>query len=358
MTILKNFLYNLLSKKKGYSHDELYRYVIILAVALSAFMVHVLFALFFAIAGCEPLSVIHAIGVAVFIAALLFLRFRLYDAAALTVSAMIAIGSLATVWLIGADNYTILYLVLVLVMMMVIPLDNKQIPIIVCCVLPVMMIAAHLMGLTYTPAYDIGAFNEVLAVANILIGSIGIALLVWLERLIGSFVDAFMQEQMDELKDQAYRDSLTNLFNRRYADLYFGDANRRHDYDGQFLALVDIDDFKLVNDTYGHDAGDEVLRTLSRILDDNTRKTDLAFRWGGEEFLVLVNDTNRAGALALMEKIRKLIEETTMRYDGQDIRITATIGIAEIQGDIKEGLKACDKMMYYGKRNGKNQVVI
>jgi diguanylate cyclase (GGDEF)-like protein len=127
--------------------------------------------------------------------------------------------------------------------------------------------------------------------------------------------------------------------------------------------MVDLDHFKSVNDTYGHKAGDLVLRKVGEILSTVFRTTDLAARYGGEEFVVLLPHTSEEAAWKLAERVRTAIENCAFRFDGRDFSVTASIGVASVEGgslsatDDDLVLKA-DKALYQAKNNGRNMVVV
>lgn len=123
--------------------------------------------------------------------------------------------------------------------------------------------------------------------------------------------------------------------------------------------MIDIDDFKKVNDTYGHDCGDEVLKYVAGTVSTGVRKNDSVFRWGGEEILVLLN-TDEAQAVNTAERIRRDIERNVVNYrDEVVVQITVTIGVSAYEGgkSIQGMMDDADAKLYYGKRHGKNQVV-
>ncbi len=157
-------------------------------------------------------------------------------------------------------------------------------------------------------------------------------------------------------------DGLTDLFNHRH----FQDELARHfsesaRYDRPLsLALIDLDFFKKVNDTYGHAVGDQVLKTVSRIFLESIRSTDLAARYGGEEFAVVMPETEMEAALSFAEKIRSLVEETSVETDQGSIRVTVSIGISSApHPDIatpKALIEDADGCLYRAKEGGRNQV--
>jgi diguanylate cyclase (GGDEF)-like protein len=167
------------------------------------------------------------------------------------------------------------------------------------------------------------------------------------------------------VSEQAVRDELTTLANpRRFRELIEKEAVRAERF-GHELALImlDIDDFKRVNDTHGHLQGDEVLRMVGRILQDESRGVDEPARYGGEEFVVALPETGRQGALEVAERIRTAIEKTPvpMIEGGGEIDVTASLGIAwaspESATDTKGLIAAADAALYRAKQTGKNRSV-
>lgn len=124
------------------------------------------------------------------------------------------------------------------------------------------------------------------------------------------------------------------------------------------VAMIDIDHFKVVNDTYGHDIGDDVLKLISKVLKSNFRKKDLIVRNGGEEFCIVLDDLTLEKAIYIFEKLIKKIASTPYEKDGVVINITVSIGLFHgIKNDIKSMLSLADKKLYVAKANGRNQLV-
>jgi diguanylate cyclase (GGDEF)-like protein len=126
------------------------------------------------------------------------------------------------------------------------------------------------------------------------------------------------------------------------------------------MLLVDLDDFKQLNDRLGHAAGDELLAGVARALNQSVRATDLLARYGGEEFVVLTPDTDLAGAYLLAEKVRTAIAESSFIVDEslRPMRVTVSIGVAQFSGNRKGFFKAADRALYRAKDHGKNCVVM
>ena len=181
-------------------------------------------------------------------------------------------------------------------------------------------------------------------------------LFVW-ELLSKQRILELQNEQLDEL---AHKDPLTHLYNRRSMNKKMDERMLELKKTGKRFTLVlgDIDDFKHVNDTFGHDAGDMVLTSVAEIISRNVGSQDVVCRWGGEEILIMMNDSLESGLLTV-EKIRKAVEEHVCESETGDVKVTMTFGAAEsIPGyTIEHLIQQSDDKLYYGKRNGKNQVV-
>lgn len=158
----------------------------------------------------------------------------------------------------------------------------------------------------------------------------------------------------------ATTDKLTGVANRQMFDFLFNQAeqaNRRRNMPLSVL-ILDIDHFKYVNDTYGHQAGDQVLQNLATGLGDVIRGEDILFRWGGEEFLVLSSDCDAQQAAQLGERIRARIETLAVYRGEGTIQVTVSVGAAQFQpGENADALiSRADRALYRAKKNGRNRV--
>ena len=178
-----------------------------------------------------------------------------------------------------------------------------------------------------------------------------------------SFQDRDDTDYQHRLRNMAVTDGLTSIFNKRYfMDVVrreFEYARRRKDRIS--LIFFDIDHFKLLNDTYGHEAGDYVLSEMAAIINSSAREYDLFARYGGEEFVILLRGIDLEEVVGLAERIRKTIETTEFNFGGNTINITLSMGISVYQGDTKydsagQFIEAADKQLYRAKQGGRNQV--
>lgn len=170
-----------------------------------------------------------------------------------------------------------------------------------------------------------------------------------------------LKEALDTLRIFAMTDPLTELANRRCIREKIEDEIRRFKRSKTpfFVIIGDIDDFKYINDQYGHECGDYVLKCLSHFMKSKIRERDILSRWGGEEFLLLITDTDFEGAVIVAEKLRSGIEALEITYKEITLSVTITFGVAEYsqEEDIEGTIKRADKALYKGKSQGKNCVV-
>jgi two-component system cell cycle response regulator len=172
-----------------------------------------------------------------------------------------------------------------------------------------------------------------------------------------------LRDRLEESVELAVTDALTGLHNRRYMETHLKALTEQAGAAGRSLSmlLADIDNFKSINDTYGHDAGDNVLRELASRFRRNTRNIDLACRIGGEEFVVVMPDTGLERACQVAERLRECIAGEPFQANRDTrLKVTASVGIATLDGpqDSPEGLlKRADQALYVAKRGGRNRVV-
>ncbi len=237
--------------------------------------------------------------------------------------------------------------------------------------------------------------NIVLFISNVLIIVIPVLLIVTYKylynKIIGSihdtasFADSIANGNLDDLPPLAAEDKsefgdLKRMLNKMLENLILAKidpltklANRREIMErienetsryedsriAYTLALADIDDFKAVNDTYGHDCGDNALIEFAAILNKNVREKDVVSRWGGEEFMILFPETDGLTAVKVCEDIRLALNDYVFEYAQEEMSLLATFGVAEYepQSGVMGVIKKADEALYQGKNSGKNRVV-
>lgn len=184
---------------------------------------------------------------------------------------------------------------------------------------------------------------------------------------LGIKQDISQRKYLEErLKQTSIRDSLTNIYNRRYVFERLYQILELYRREGNIfsIAIIDMDFFKKINDTYGHQAGDLVLKEFSEILTLSTRAYDILGRYGGEEFIIVFQGSSKQASKAIVERILEKIREFNFRYKDKEIKITFSCGICEVTEVHKDSLtvenivNVADKRLYKAKNSGRNQIVI
>ena len=168
-------------------------------------------------------------------------------------------------------------------------------------------------------------------------------------------------EYIEEIRNSMIRDYLTGAFNRRY--LYEAGSqfylNARRGNLSIAVAMIDADNFKVINDTYGHDIGDLVLQKIAKILQETLRMSDIVSRFGGEEFVCIINCITPDYVSQLFERVRHAIESINIETPGGVINVTVSIGVStDLQQSLEDMINTADEAMYKAKHSGRNRVVI
>ena len=168
----------------------------------------------------------------------------------------------------------------------------------------------------------------------------------------------------ENLRQQTIRDALTGLYNRRFLEESLNREMARCKRSGSVFSLMmmDLDHFKRFNDTFGHDAGDSVLRSFAQALQENTREGDIICRFGGEEFVLLLPDTDRKGAVIRAERILRIVRALLVMHDDKTVGpITTSIGVALYPQDgetTKAIIQSADRALYLAKGAGRDRLMI
>ena len=213
------------------------------------------------------------------------------------------------------------------------------------------------------PMYDTSAYLGIIngiSVGNMFIAFFLQLVFALLFALENGYMYRLLEKENVKLGEEASYDPLTKLWNRRSLTRAIAEETERMGREDVFsVVMMDIDNFKSVNDTYGHDIGDVVLVGLSDIIIDEVREGDYSCRWGGEEFLIFAHGT-RNDVSHVAERIRNRLKD--VQFDsgrGSNFSVTITAGVAEYRygAQLRNVIDSADRRLYYGKTNGKNQVV-
>jgi diguanylate cyclase (GGDEF)-like protein len=177
-----------------------------------------------------------------------------------------------------------------------------------------------------------------------------------------TFHDSLDETFQRQMYESALRDGLTKIFNRKYlldrleSEFAYAVRHRSH----LSLVMFDIDHFKKINDGHGHLAGDYALSTLARVVSETIRQEDVFARFGGEEFVVICRGIDLAGAAIFGERIRRQVEATKFDYQGTELKVTVSVGVAAVEASMREPSElvgAADDALYSAKRQGRNRVI-
>lgn len=219
-----------------------------------------------------------------------------------------------------------------------------------------------LYGLAHKPLYVLPHI-ELLSIASVNAVLVAFVLLLSMSNIANKAAQSRYLRQLETAKNDSMIDPLTGLWNRRYFhenETYFSEQARTA---GCCVAMLDIDHFKNINDTYGHGFGDEVLQHFAGRLRGRLRAQDVIIRWGGEEFVVLLLGTSLSNAQRIIDELRQEVRADELYYaegNADDmVSYTFTAGVSEVASRLSmtEALSNADKNLYFGKQNGRDQVV-
>ena len=264
--------------------------------------------------------------------------------------------------MVGWKSGICILLFLMIPMIFFNPIIQKIEKITIGLVISLMVVVAIVFNFLFVPivlfdSFQLQAMNGSIIFSTFMI----LACIIYMDYVSEKRISKRLLDLNQQLSEQASRDSLTNLLNRRTMSQMIQMEHNRFSRSGKTFGLImaDVDDFKQVNDRFGHAAGDLVLTELSSMLSAILRKQDLTARWGGEEFLILLPDTDFEGVQSAAEKIRDMVSHSGFMYQGTPIRVTLSIGgvVCQPQENWDDCLKHADRALYYGKNHGKNMAI-
>ena len=353
----------LLASKPGSSLSEekdWQSYIGLTAAGFASAATHVLLLAFYIADFSLWQVVLNTVSILLTAAALWLNKHKLFLASGLLITADVVLYTFLSVLFFGNANYTFLYFFSLMVIQLIVQYTDKNVRNIITAVLWMFMLLSMVIDSKRFPI--IIHYTEphyFLQFLNISITVFSIVCAVSLTNVISSIVAAVTSKKIDDLTDQALTDPLTELFNRRYAEEIFAvireDQSDRH----WCFAMLDVDDFKVINDTYGHSTGDRLLANLASFISDRLRQSDILIRWGGEEFLIILENVSVSTAFSIIEKLRTGISREELVSVPKSIYITVTAGISSVSKyDIAGSINSCDKKLYEGKLIGKNISII
>ncbi len=328
-------------------------------IILLSILIHVSYVVIFAALSFVMPLIYNFCSMGYYFIAFIFVRKGFYrTAVALThleVCVFAIVCTLLTGWWTGIP----LFLIAASSLVYFCPYDHKFIPylfsVLEICVFILLRLFAWGGGYLYPEAAE--PVNTAVFIYSACVAFAIILYSAFVSRISATVTKKVLENENEALSALANYDLLTGLYSRHAFLTKLEECAGRY-----FIALGDIDDFKAVNDTYGHMCGDEILRKIGKIMKEYCEGKADVCRWGGEEFLLLIRGGTLEDAQNLVNGLRKKVEKAVFSFEKQQLHMTMTFGIAENMDDLSQDMDAlinlADERMYQGKKQGKNRVVL
>lgn len=345
--------------------NKMYKFFLFCSAVL-----HIIFTITFFISGFIYLAILNMIFTAVYIICANMFKLKRMKIIFGLVNFTLATFIISSIILLGWNHNFYLYFYLVIPLTLISCISRKRTvyklkyAIIQFTVMTAGLIFSYIYTKNHTPMYIVTDANKLIYYFIAIINFVATSVLSFLINY-AFIADVNVSNQRlaninNELNHIATHDPLTSLINRRSMNDQFYKAidNYRNSHNKFSLILADIDDFKKVNDVYGHDSGDIVLKRVSKIITDNVPKPGVVCRWGGEEILILTY-CDLKEAVKIAETIRHAVASTSFVFNNTYIKSTLTLGVAEYNPDLPIGkiVTQADANLYKGKKSTKNCVV-
>jgi len=335
------------------NNEALFR-KLLLGVSVMAGLTHLCFLLLFYKSGVNQLAIINVGSILCYVLTFSMLLHHHVLSAWMLIIAEVVGHAILAVYFIGWDSGFHFYIMLVPPVMVVSPLDNWRSKAPLVTGLVALYVALDFFLRQATPGFALHP-----SVLNGLHYFNLITVLVLLIFMAGMYYRLVVQSEQ-QLREMATTDPLTRLRNRRSVlDTSMSEAaKQRRDGRPMSFILCDVDHFKNVNDHHGHEAGDDVLKAVAKVLRSGVREVDHAARWGGEEFLLLLPETALPGAVLVANRLRECIAELQVPSKDGLLNVTMTFGVCtlHVNEPIDQAIARADKALYQGKHAGRNRV--
>lgn len=355
MEKLLNWIFKCLEYYSDVYENGINRIFSILVFAFATFLVDVFFAVYFYIYGAHQMALYDTVSAIVFLIAMYLILIKHKYLAAQYMIVVILCGYIicCTYYLGYSKNAFILFYPVLFAIYSVSPAKEKHLTA-AAIIIGISFAILFFIRFNYIPIYG-DRFAEIEYV-NVSFVFTSIIYIFYNIHFYENLIHSIRDDNIDKLEEEANTDFLTGLNNMRYLEEHFYEEDV---IDNSFIIIGDIDFFKKVNDSYGHIAGDYVLKELSNIMSSFFREDDILVRWGGEEFLVVVKGIN---SMSIAEKINRLsdtIRKYEFTYEDVTFNITMTFGIKKFDHNIPliANIDKADEALYFGKESGRDVVV-
>ncbi|MCH5265839.1 MAG: GGDEF domain-containing protein [Lachnospiraceae bacterium] len=319
---------------------------------------HILFACMIVVLHVPALFIYHLCVCAFYVLMLRLVTMDIYRVTTVLVHIEIISFILANTVLLGWNTGFHAYLLALASLVYFNPFENKKVMYIFSGAEAILFFCLKIYTIYYPPILDMDfQMQEIFYLINYIGCFIVVVSGAALSKVSAETTEKRLVRKTRSLQNQADHDTLTHLWTRSYLMKQFPHIKEK----GIPFSLVmcDIDDFKRINDTYGHNCGDYILESIAGILKKNSPENSIVTRWGGEEFIVLLEDCDITKSKPLVENIREKVAETKFVYKEQNLHVTMTFGISTSMEhtELTNLIELADDRLYAGKQTGKNRVV-
>ena len=344
----------------SHSLEDFRYFVSLVLILLFAAIPHIIFIFAFIYTQHIALAILNTASTLAYLLFSRLLRRKKYTLVIFLICLEVTLFAFLSTVYFGVDAYFQWYILLIIPPYFLFLNTRNRQAILSVSALYICLILINLFDQWFVPYYT-GRLTFILRIVNLNIVAVGIIFELSLSLIVKSVVDSIYFKDLEHFRLASWQDPLTGLYNRRYAEKYFQDLvqekNDLYPNPTTCFAMVDIDDFKHINDTYGHAAGDKVLESLAALFKASLRNSDLIIRWGGEEFLIVLSGTNMEQARVVVDNLRQKVEHQRLPLSDHKIAYTITAGLSELEDmDVETAIQTADQNLYKGKQAGKNQV--
>lgn len=339
---------------------------VVLYITVVMACIHTLLFILFLYFGVYMMAVVNTLSVSLYIGCFIWLRYKKSPYVVFNLCYLeVIIHAMLATFAVGSSCGFLLYMVCM------VPIayyaaysfrDSRHFisPVVYVFITMLVFVISKCASWVVEPMYNIGNsfFRDIVYIVNYMLVVITIVAFMSTFLIQIRSLEELMIRKNQRLEVLSTQDALTGLSNRRsISERYKDIIKKKEDYS---VILGDIDDFKRINDTYGHACGDSVLKSVAEVFQSSVRTGDIVCRWGGEEILVMLPKCNKGMATQIAERIAEGIRKLLVAGPGGvEVRVTMTFGVAgsDEWEDIKDIVKGADNRLYYGKAHGKNCVI-
>lgn len=357
MNFLKRTVFDSLENRRFSNDDELFLHLILLIGLVLAALIHAFFLVFFLIADVPFMVLANTVSLITYMGVYFLHRRQHYAGVGVAVTVEISLYSLVVGLASGLYTATFTFYFITLVIQAVIPYGKPPLRIASSLFIWACLTMSLVAGISVSPfAPFSNELTVVCGIMNVQITFVGVMAVLLVGDYIRKLITDFHRQKANEYREQAHKDSLTGQYNRHYANAVWSRLSRETPW---VVAMLDIDNFKRINDRFGHQTGDDVLVAVSKLFDESLRASDIVIRWGGEEFLILLQSVDLNTAEQVLDKLRSKIGALVFTSNDEEFSITVSIGISTLdQNDIDGSISAADHKLFDGKHEGKDRISI